>query len=66
MTVRDDLRDQLERDYRALTPASEELYARAQVVIGQERFRGATYVYVHTGRDLQPFLRTRNGGGIVL
>ncbi len=38
-------------------------HARAQVLVGQERFRGATYVFVHTGPDLRPFLRTRNGGG---
>ncbi|MBM3983363.1 MAG: DUF3379 domain-containing protein [Planctomycetes bacterium] len=37
--------------------------ARAQVLVGQGAYRGATYVFVHTGRDLQPFLRTRNGGG---
>jgi hypothetical protein len=34
------------------------------VVTGQDRFRGFTYVIVHTGRDLGPFLRTRNGKGL--
>ena len=38
-------------------------HARAQVLVGQDKFRGATYVFVHTGRDLKPFLLNRNGGG---
>ena len=29
----------------------------AEVLIGQERFRGFTYVFVYTGLDLKPFLR---------
>jgi hypothetical protein len=36
--------------------------ARAQVVIGRDRFRGFTYVFVHTTPNLTPFLRSRNGG----
>lgn len=41
-------------------------HARAQVLPeGTDQFRGFRYVFVHTGRDLQPFLLTRhNGGGI--
>lgn len=38
-------------------------HARAQVLVGTDKFRGATYVFVHTGRDLKPFLLNRNGGG---
>lgn len=37
-------------------------HAGAKVVIGQDHFRNATYVFVHTGRDLAPFLRTRKAG----
>jgi hypothetical protein len=34
--------------------------ARAQVIVGQDRLRGVTYVIIHTGPDLAPFLRNRN------
>jgi hypothetical protein len=38
--------------------------AAAQVIIGQDRFRGATYLIVYTGgpNGLQQFLTTRHGG----
>jgi hypothetical protein len=39
-------------------------HATAKVVTGEGRFHGFTYVFVYTGRDLGPFLRSRNGNGI--
>ncbi len=39
-------------------------HTRAQVFVGQDAHRGVTYVFVHTGRDLQKFFRNRNGGVI--
>ncbi len=37
---------------------------RAQVYVGRDAYRGVTYVFVHTGRDLQKFFRTGNVGAI--